>query len=346
MHVWDVWNTDDYTKYGAYRPRFVAEFGFQGPPAYSTLRRAISDQPLAPDSPGMAHHQKAGHGDRNLQRGLDNHLPPPRDFDEWHYLTQLNQARAVAFGITHFRSLRPLCMGSVMWQLNDCWPVTSWAAVDGDGRKKPLWFAMRDAYADRVLVLSPRSGSPLTPGGPPVPVTEGEPFVPTDPPALVAVNDSQSPWSFTAAVTRRNLAGEVLASSSLPVEVAAGDATTVTLPAELCSPADRQTEFLLVEAGEQRTWWFFAPDRDIPWPVADFTTHVSSRGDLTTLTVTARTILRSLTVFPDRLAPAAEPDRADVTLLPGESTVFTIRSDEPLDEKQLVTRPVLRCVNL
>ncbi|HEY0535427.1 MAG TPA: glycoside hydrolase family 2 protein [Actinoplanes sp.] len=345
-HIWDVWNTDDYTKYGAYRPRFVAEFGFQGPPTFSTLRRAISDDPLTPDSPGMAHHQKATGGDLKLSRGLANHLPAPRDFDEWHYLTQLNQARAVAFGITHFRSLRPPCMGAVLWQLNDCWPVTSWAAVDGDGRKKPLWFAVRDAYADRLLVLSPRGGSPLGAGGPQVDVTAGEPFVPTDPPALIAVNDSRSPWSCTAVVTRRNLAGDVLASSSFAVEVAAGGATTVPLAASLTSPGDRRTEFLLVEAGDQRTWWFFAPDKDIPWPAADFTTDVSTRGEVTTLTVTAGTILRSLTVFPDRLSPAAEADRADVTLLPGESAVFTIRSDEPLDEKQLVTRPALRCVNL
>jgi beta-mannosidase len=345
-HVWDVWNTDDYTKYGAYRPRFVAEFGFQGPPTFSTLRRAISDDPLAPDSPGMAHHQKAGGGDLKLSRGLANHLPAPRDFDEWHYLTQLNQARAVAFGITHFRSLRPLCMGAVLWQLNDCWPVTSWSAVDGDGRKKPLWFAMRDAFADRLLVLSPRGDSAPEAGGPQVEITPGDPFVPTDPPALIAVNDSTSPWPFTAVVTRRNLAGDVLASSSFAVEVAAGDARTVTLPSSLTSPGDRRAEFLLVEAGDQRTWWFFAPDKDIPWPAADFTTHVSAHGAITTLTVTAGTILRSLTVFPDRLSPAAEADRADVTLLPGESAVFTIRSDEPLDEKQLVTGPALRCVNL
>jgi beta-mannosidase len=173
----------------------------------------------------------------------------------------------------------------------------------------------------------------------------GEPVVQPGVPALVAVNDSRDPWTCTAVVTRRNLAGEVLASATLPVEVASGDAVTLTLPAGVAEPGDPRTEFLLAEAGGERTWWFFAPDKDIRWPAADFTAHVSARGGLTTLTVTAGTILRSLTVFPDRLSPAAEADRADVTLLPGESAVFTIRSDEPLDEKRLVDRPVLRCVN-
>jgi beta-mannosidase len=340
-HIWDVWNTDDYTKYAAYRPRFVAEFGFQAPPAYATLRRALSDRPLAPDSPGMAAHQKAAGGDRKLARGLANHLPAPRDFDDWHYLTQLNQARAVAFGIEHFRALRPLCMGSIMWQLNDCWPVTSWAAVDGDGRKKPLWYAMRDAYADRLLTLQPRTGAPLTPGGPP-PVPVGEVFTPPGAPALVAVNDGREPWPVRTTVTRRNLAGDILASAAVEVTVAPGAATTIPLPADVTTPGDPTTELIATDGGPL---WFFALDKDVPWPAPSFTTEVSADESSTKVTVTAESLLRSLTLYPDRLDPTAETDRAGVTLLPGESVTFTVHSAQPLDPAALTTRPVLRCVN-
>jgi beta-mannosidase len=357
-HIWDVWNTDDYTKYAAYRPRFVAEFGFQAPPTFSTLRRSISDQVLAPDSPGMAHHQKAGDGDRKLSRGLANHLPPPRDFDDWHFLTQLNQARALAFGIEHFRSLHPLCAGTIMWQLNDCWPVTSWAAVDGDGHKKPLWYALRDAYADRLLTLQPRTGETLTAGGPSSAITPGAVVPPVGDPALVAVNDSRTPWAFSATVTRRNLSGDVLASAVLGATVPASGATTLTLPADLVTPGDPSTELILAEIDDQRTWWFFAEDKDIPWPAADYTVSVESPSLVpapsspaatgprsTKVTVTAATILRSLTIFPDRLDPTAEPDKAAVTLLPGESVTFSINADAALDPAALSTRPVLRCVN-
>ncbi|WP_433369424.1 glycoside hydrolase family 2 protein [Actinoplanes sp. CA-142083] len=341
-HIWDVWNTDDYTKYAAYRPRFVAEFGFQAPPAYATIRRALSDSPLAPDSPGMAAHQKAAGGDQKLSRGLDNHMPPPRDFDDWHYLTQLNQARAVAFGISHFRSLRPLCMGSIMWQLNDCWPVTSWAAVDGDGRKKPLWYAMRDAYADRLLTLQPRTGAPLTPGGPVSPVPQGTVFTSDGAPALVAVNDSRTPWSVETTVTRRNLAGEILAATVLEATVAPGSATTIPLPADITTPGDPTTELIAVDSG---LTWFFALDKDIPWPSPSFTTSVAKEGTSTKVTVTADSLLRSLTLYPDRLDPAAETDKAGVTLLPGESVTFTVHSGQSLDAVALTSRPVLRCLN-
>ncbi|MBM2617484.1 glycoside hydrolase family 2 protein [Actinoplanes sp. LDG1-06] len=337
-HIWDVWNTDDYTKYGAYRPRFVAEFGFQAPPTFSTLRRSISDTELAPDSPGMAHHQKAVGGDQKLERGLANHLPAPRDFDDWHFLTQLNQARALAFGIEHFRSLSPLCAGTIMWQLNDCWPVTSWAAVDGDGRKKPLWYAMRDAYADRLLTFQPRTGKPLTTGGPLTDIEPGSVVTPDGAPALVAVNDGRASWALETTVTRRNLAGEVLASVALTATVEPGRAVTLTLPDDVATPADPRTELLVTDTG---TTWFWVSDKDIEWPAADFTATV----DGTSVTVHATTILRSLTLFPDRLSPEAETDRAAVTVLPGESVTFTIHSPEPLDPKALTSHPVLRCVN-
>ncbi len=340
-HIWDVWNTDDYTRYAAYRPRFVAEFGFQAPPTYATLRRSLSDEPLAPDSPGMAHHQKAIGGDQKLERGLANHLPAPRDFDDWHYLTQLNQARALAFGIEHFRSLRPLCMGTIMWQLNDCWPVTSWAAVDGDGRKKPLWYALRHAYADRLLTLQPRTAAALTAGGPDGSLEPGAVVPPNGPPAVVAVNDGAEPWPISVTVTRRHLSGEILASAAVEATVAPGAAVTVPLPADLVTPADPAAELIVAETGADRAWWFFVPDKDVDWPVASFTTSVSG----TQVTVTADSILRSLTLFPDRLSPSAEADRADVTLLPGESVTFTVHADEPLDPAALTTRPVLRCVN-
>ncbi|WP_432049693.1 glycoside hydrolase family 2 protein [Verrucosispora sp. NA02020] len=322
-HIWDVWNTDDYTKYREHLPRFVAEFGYQAPPAYATLRRALSDEPLAPDSPGMAHHQKATDGDLKLRRGLDAHLPAPRDFDDWHYLTQLNQARAIQLGVEHFRSHRGYCMGTILWQLNDCWPVTSWAAVDGDGRRKPLWYALRRSYADRLLTVQPRDGGL----------------------ALVAVNDGGRPWHASTTVVRLTLTGEPRAKTTLELAVPARTSVTLALPAELTRPDEARAELLVADAGPDRALWFFAEDRDVPWPTASFDAVVEEVDGTQRVRVTARTVLRDLTLYPDRLDPSAEVDEALVTLLPGESTTFVVRSSAPLDPTALTSRPVLRCVN-
>ncbi|MEV1144199.1 glycoside hydrolase family 2 protein [Micromonospora sp. NPDC049799] len=324
MHIWDVWNTDDYTKYRAYVPRFVAEFGWQAPPAYATLRRALSDDPLAHDSPGMAHHQKAIDGDRKLQRGLDAHLPPPADFDDWHYLTQLTQARAIQVGIEHFRSHRSVCSGTIFWQLNDCWPVTSWSAVDGDGRRKPLWYAVRRAYADRLLTVAPGDGA-LT---------------------LAAVNETGTPWRGPVTVTRSTLDGEPRAKTTLELDVPAYASVVLALPTDVAGPDEADRELLVAEAdGAARALWFFAEDRDVRWPAAALDATVEPVDGGQRVRITARTVLRELTLFPDRLDPTAEVDDALVTLLPGESITFTVTAGGPLDPAALTSRPVLRCVN-
>ncbi|MFC0530099.1 glycoside hydrolase family 2 protein [Phytohabitans kaempferiae] len=323
MHIWDVWNEKDYVHYRDYRPRFVAEFGYQGPPVYATLRRAISDEPLAHDSPGMLHHQKAIDGDAKLQRGLDAHLPAPHDFDDWHYLTQVNQARAVAVGVEHFRSLRPLCMGTVVWQLNDCWPVTSWAAIDGDGRRKPLWYSLRRAYADRLLTIQPRDGELV----------------------LVAVNDGAEPWQGTAAVTRLAVTGEGRAKTAIELDVPPRRAVTLPLPGDVAGSEDPSRELVLADADGLRAWWFFAEDKDIAYPAPEYEATAEPLSDGWRVTVRAGTILRDLALFPDRLDPSASVDELMVTLLPGESATFTVTARPDLDPAALTARPVLRCVN-
>ncbi|WP_027344711.1 glycoside hydrolase family 2 protein [Hamadaea tsunoensis] len=323
MHIWDVWNQLDYTHYRDHRPRFVAEFGYQAPPAYATLTRALHDRPLAPDSPGMAHHQKAADGDLKLRRGLDAHLPVPADFDDWLYYTQLNQARAIQLGVEYFRSLRPYCMGAVVWQLNDCWPVTSWSAVDGDGRRKPLWYALRRAFADRLLTVQP---------GP-----EGL--------SVFAVNDGASAWDTSVTIARRSFDGKVLATAELPVALAAGSSTRFTLPAELSTPDEVTAECVVVSAaGAERAWWFFAEDRDVDYAPASYEAVVVGDPGTWKVMVTARTFLRDLALFADRLDPSAEVDEQLVSLFPGETATFTVTGGA-LEPSDLLTAPVLRTVN-
>ncbi|GAB2800386.1 hypothetical protein GCM10027073_35640 [Streptomyces chlorus] len=203
-HSWEVWNRRDYAEYRDSVPRFVAEFGWQAPPALATLRRALPGERLAPDSLGMLHHQKAEDGNGKLDRGLARHFTPPEDdFDRWHYLTQVVQARAVAGGIEHWRSHWPVCAGTVVWQLNDCWPVSSWSAVDGDSRLKPLYHELRRVYADRLLTLQPGA--------------DGD----TDRPVLAVINQSAEPWHTSVSLRRMRADGTVLVEQVLDLTVPA-----------------------------------------------------------------------------------------------------------------------------
>ncbi len=322
-HIWDVWNERDYTAYRDYVPRFCAEFGFQGPPTWSTLTRAVHDRPLRPDSPGMLTHQKAEDGNGKLSRGLRSHLPEPESIEDWHWATSLNQARALALGIEHFRSWSPVCAGAVVWQLNDCWPVTSWAAVDGDGRRKPMWYALRRSFRDRLLTLQPR------PGGL----------------ALVAVNDGARPWTATVRVSRRRLDGTVLTAHDLAVDLPARAAGTVVLPAELAGTLDEAGELLLAESGANRAWWHFAEDVDAVLPAAELDSRIRTVEGGYQLHVTARTLVRDLAVLADRVDPDAVVDDMLLTLLPGESAVFDIRAPAVADPDAFAGPAVLRSAN-
>jgi beta-mannosidase len=242
---------------------------------------------------------------------------------DWHWATQLNQARAVRLGVEHFRSWSPRCAGSVVWQLNDCWPVTSWALVDGDGRRKPAWYALRRGYADRLLTVQPRDGGL----------------------AVVAVNDTGTAWSGTLAVTRRHVDGRVLADWPLVLDVPARQAVTLPLPGEVATAGEPAAELLAVSGGGTRALWFFVPDRELKLPPADADRAAAAVDGGYRVTVTARTLLRDVAVLADRVAPDAEVDDMLVTLLPGESVAFAVRTAARLDPDALLGPAVLRTAN-
>jgi beta-mannosidase len=136
----------------------------------------------------------------------------------------------------------------------------------------------------------------------------------------------------------------------LDADVAARSVAVLPIPVDVVSPSTPVDELLVVDGAGLRAFWFFAEDKDLAYPVADFEASVTagelSAGKTTVdVTVTARTILRDMVLQADRLDPSAEVDRALVTLLPGESTTFRVTADGPLPAEALVRPPVLRCVN-
>ncbi|MFI9155265.1 glycoside hydrolase family 2 protein [Streptomyces sp. NPDC053367] len=324
-HSWEVWNRQDYAEYRASVPRFVAEFGWQAPPALATLRRALPGEALAPDSPGMLHHQKAEDGNGKLNRGVARHFPlPDGDFDRWHYLTQLVQARAVAAGIEHWRSHWPVCAGTVVWQLNDCWPVTSWAAVDGDGRLKPLHHELRRVYADRLLTLQP----------------DGPGLV------LAVINQSAEPWRARVALRRLTADGTVLAETAVDAEAGPRAVLRLPVPEDLAPAAGSAKEFLVADADGLRALHFPVADKDFGYPRPGFDVEVEpvpGQEDKVDVVVTARTLVRDLLLQPDRLAPAAVCDRGPQTLLPGERTRIRVGGPGPVDADAV--RAALFCVD-
>ncbi|MDG9687411.1 glycoside hydrolase family 2 protein [Streptomyces sp. DH18] len=324
-HSWEVWNRQDYAEYRANVPRFVAEFGWQAPPAMATLRRALTDEVLAPDSPGMLHHQKAEDGNGKLNRGVARHFAlPDGDFDRWHYLTQVVQARAVAAGIEHWRSHWPACAGTVVWQLNDCWPVSSWAAIDGDGRPKPLHHELRRVYADRLLTLQPTE--------------EGL--------VLALVNQSATEWRTTVALRRMEANGATLGRSVQEVVVNARSVLRLPAPAGLGPEEHTTKEFVVADADGLRALHFPVPDKEFSYARPDYDVvlePVEGDGGKVDVVVNAHSLVRDLLLQADRLGPDARADRGLTTLLAGEQARIRVAGCGSVTTDQV--RAALFCVD-
>ncbi len=316
FHSWDVWNRQDYVHYRDSAPRFVAEFGWQAPPAWATLRDAVSDDALDVDSPGMRHRQKAIGGMDKLRRGLQAHFPEPADVHAWHYLTQLNQVRAIETAVLHWRSHWPHTAGTILWQLNDIWPALSWSAIDSAGRCKPLYHALREVYAERALTIQP-SG---------------------DAPALCLLNDSADGWVGKAVVRRVRDDGAEMAVTSVAVHADPRSVARIPLPASVLAFEDPSVEVLVADVQGRRALWYAGEPTDGAFTGAPPDIEVSTTDSGLDITVTATTLLRDFLVQPDRMHPDATADRGFFTLLPGESTTVTVRCDEPADP-EAINRP-------
>ncbi|MEN5074272.1 glycoside hydrolase family 2 protein [Isoptericola cucumis] len=342
MHIWDVWNREDYTVYARYRPRFCSEFGFQGPPAWSTLTRVVHDEPLDPFGHQMLVHQKAHLGNAKLERGWQGHLPDPATITDWHWTTQLNQAHAVRFGIEHLRSLTPHTTGTIMWQLNDNWPVVSWAAVDHDEHRKPLWYALRAAYAPRLATIQPRPSAAAR-------AAAWEGLAPElDDLALVVVNDAAERLTGTWTVTRESLDGSVLAKATVEVDVPARDAATVALPAEVAAFGDAAAEVLVAtaddpEAGVAPAFRHGAEVVDQRLDPRPFEVSAAATEDGCVLRVTATSLARDVFCHADVVDPAARVDEGMVTLRAGQSATFRVVS--PAGGDPAAFAAALRCAN-
>jgi beta-mannosidase len=319
-HEWEVWNRVDYTTWLTHVPRFASEFGFQAPPTWATLTRALAPEDLRKDSPAFLLHQKAEDGNGKLDRGLAPHLPQPATFPDWHWATQLNQARATTFAIEHLRSHTPRTMGSIVWQLNDCWPVTSWAVVDGDGRLKPAWYALRAAYAPRLVTLQPRDGAPH----------------------LVLVNDTDEAWEGTARVRRTAFDGAELAAQDLAVHVPPRSAGTWALGEDLLRPQDPAREVVVADVGDLRGLHLFAEDVALRYDPQPLQAQARAVPGGYEVVVTARSFARDVAVLAERVAPDAVVDDMLVPLLAGEQRTFTVRTAASVDPQALTAPEVLR----
>lgn len=158
VHYWDVWHGEKpFTEYRKFFFRYASEFGFQSFPCLKTIETFTEPGDRNIFSRIMERHQRNGAANGKILAYLAQTFRYPNSFDDLLYASQLLQAEAIRYGVEHWRRNRERCMGAIIWQLNDCWPVASWASVDYFGRWKALHYAAKRFFAP-VLISAEEQG--------------------------------------------------------------------------------------------------------------------------------------------------------------------------------------------
>ncbi len=156
MHYWGVWwGEQPYEMYREKVGRFNSEYGYQSYPDYSTLQKIAQGKALSKDAKVIAAHQKHPRGTRQIDDFIKRYFPnvKPKDFEEYVHLSQLSQAYGMEIAIEAHRTAKPYNMGTLYWQLNDAWPVTSWSSIDYYGNPKVFYERLKTLYAPVLLSL-------------------------------------------------------------------------------------------------------------------------------------------------------------------------------------------------
>lgn len=152
VHYWEVWHGDKpFTEYRKFYFRYLSEFGFQSFPAVKTIGTFTEASDRNVYSYVMEKHQRNAAANGKIASYMGQTYLYPTDFATFVYASQLLQATAIKYGVEHLRRHRGRCMGAVIWQLNDCWPVASWSSIDYCGRWKALHYYARRFFAPVLL---------------------------------------------------------------------------------------------------------------------------------------------------------------------------------------------------
>jgi beta-mannosidase len=308
MHFWSVWHEGrDFDHYRDVSPRFCSEFGFQSYPSMSVIRRFADPADFNIAAPVMESHQKNKGGNARIAETMFRYFRFPVDFENFVYLSQVQQGLAIKTAVTHWRSLKPRCMGTLYWQLNDTWPVCSWASLDHGGNWKLLHHMSRHFFAP-VMVTA-------------VPVAGGI--------ELRAVNDGLAPVALTVTAQAVAMTGKTRALATATVEVGP-DAALVVMT--LAPGALTEGEVLAfgwqVALGDVRGSDLFAP---LPWKAYDLlppevTMEVTADGAGWALTLSAEALAPFTAIEADQ--PGRFSDNA-IALFPGDPARITFTPAAP-----------------
>lgn len=321
MHFWSVWHEGKtFESYLDIKPRFCSEFGYQSFPSLETIRTYAPKDQWNLTSPVMEHHQRNRRGNTIITENFTRYFRVPEGFENAVYLSQVQQGLAIKMAVEHWRRLRPICMGTLYWQLNDLWPVCSWASLNYGGKWKPLHYMAKRFYAPQLISIYQHKESPVE---------------------IWGNNDALKPVSGTVRLRVMNFSGKVLRTVKWAAKLPSAKSLLLK-KFKVTELTDRPTEtFLSVEFKSEgqvlRNEHLFAPYKKCALVKPKIAVQVKAAGK--GFCVTLKTDVPAFWVDLNVDGIAGEFDDNCFNLLPGagRSVQFTPKGEVTLGEfrKQL-----------
>ncbi len=315
-HNWDVWHgRGDWVNYTENDCRFCSEFGFAAAPGMAAWDTCLAEEDKTPHSSAVRWHDKTRKGYDTYLGYIALHFPALQTLEDLTYYSQCNQAEALKYGVEHYRRRKGRNWGTLFWQLNDCWPVQSWAVIDSEGEPRAAYYATKRFYAPVLLSL-----------------VRGDDTV-----TAHVVSDLLSPLNGVVTLTVSTFDGDTLFEETASVSVDANAATSG--PTFSLSAVTGRERDVFVHArytaddpaAVAENFLLLAEPKDLRLPNPGLTLTVADAGDYDLmLTVTAQRFAPYVWLRRADSVPLAGIDDNYFHLRPGETRTLRLRRPDDL----------------
>jgi beta-mannosidase len=250
-HDWWVWHDEYHFEYLEKRvPRFMSEFGFQSFPSFETLKYINQNDTINLNTDAIKAHQKHSKGFRLIDEYMIRDYKKPTNDEDYVYVSQLLQAKGIVMGIEAHRRAKPKNMGTLYWQLNDCWPAISWSSIDYFGKWKALQYKAKKAF-ENILISSKREKNNVK---------------------TYIINDTFDTIKGNLKIKVIDFYGKEIKSDSLKIEVL--ENSSKEFYSFSMKNIDKKASVLVAEFNNQKSYFYFAKPKKLILPTSEINKEI------------------------------------------------------------------------
>jgi beta-mannosidase len=311
-HYWGVWwGKEPFSNYATHLARFMSEYGFQSFPELKTVKAYALPKDFDINSEVMKSHQRSSIGNGTIAEYIKRDYKDPKDFESFLYVGQVLQAEGIKFAMESHRRAMPYNMGSLYWQINDCWPVASWSSTDYYQRWKALQYFVKKAFEPVII----------------------SPYGLKDTLNIGVVSDRLQPFIATIKLKVIDFGGKVVWNEEMTKEIPANSASFKLsyLKNELLKGANPSGSLLVAEIYEgdkllHSHTFYFNPVKDLNLPKPEVRTEITEVANGYNIVLSSEVLAKNVYLSIDDQTETFFTDNY-FDLLPGEKVTIECRTN-------------------